>query len=264
MRLVALLLASAVGLTLSACGDVELPRYKETSERPRLKTVSQLECPESQGDLTRARVEPNGACVYAAPQGGEVVLRLVSLQGDAGATLAPIETELQALLPRVGTTLAAPPTPPATPGTGEAAGENERVNVNLPGVRIQTEGENAIVRLPGIKIEADERKAGDGETTASAKVNISVGDKQVVVNARDDASEIRASEDDGSDLQRTYLLVDERGSEAGWRMAGYMAAGPQTGPLVVAVVKGKSAEGGQDEAFRDAKKLLERNVGKLR
>lgn len=271
MRLAAFCLPVALGATLAACGDVELPRYKDgkADQTSRLKTVAQLECPESEGDLTRVRVEADGACVYAGPQGAEVTLRLVQLQnGDTDAALKPFETELRALLPRAAAAAAAqpaPPTPPAAPdapAAPEAAGEpKENVDVSLPGIRIKTEGDAAVVRLPGIEIEADERKASGGSD--SAKVNISVGNKRVVVNARDEASEIRTVQL-GSDVQTNYIVTDERGSEAGWRLAGYLAAGPKAGPLVVAVLKSKAADGDHDEAFKDAKDLIERNVGNLR
>jgi hypothetical protein len=268
MRIALLVASSTAVLGLAACDGVDLPRYDKSKEASRLKVVSELACPESEGDLTRVRVNADGTCDYAGPRGAEVRLRLIAATAEnADAALKPLETELKAVLPRAAAAAAAGvegPTPepkPAHVGVAVAGqGADEKVDVNLPGMRIRTEGESAIVRLPGIKIEAN-----DGETDGAdgaARVDITVGGKMVLVRTRDEASEIRTSHD-GPDLRRTYVLVDSRVDDADFRLVGYEAAGPGAGPLVVAVVKSKATEEA-DDALKDAKKLVEANVGRLR
>lgn len=279
MRLSALLLTSAVGLSLAGCGDVELPRYKggKADEISRLKVVTQLECPESQGDLTRVRVEANGSCVYAGPKGSEVTLRLVSTdKGESGEALKGLDDEIRGLMPRAaavaaedaGVNMSTSVERSAAAKIGAASAEvaakaeaekEESVDVRLPGLTIRTKGENATVRMPGIHIEADDSQ-GNGER---AQVDISIGGKVLVVRARDDASEIRTTYE-GADVHTAYLLIDEKAAPSDWTLAGYEAAGPKGGPLVVAVVKAKAGESDKEKAFKDAKRLLERNVGKLK
>lgn len=270
MRIALLIASSTAVLGLAACDGVDLPRYDESKEPSRLKVVSELACPESEGDLTRVRVNADGTCDYAGPRGSEVQLRLIKATTETvDQALTPLETELKAILPRAaGVAAAVPAEGPVTPEPkpthvgvavqGEGAGE--KVDVNLPGMRIKTEGENAIVRLPGIKIEASESQTDGVE--GPARVNIDVGGKKVLVRAKDEASEIRTAHE-GPDLRRTYVLVDGRVDDADFRLVGYEAAGPKTGPLVVAVVKSK-ADDEADEALKDAKKLIEANVGRLR
>ena len=53
--------------------------------------------------------------------------------------------------------------------------------------------------------------------------------------------------------------VDNRPSEAGWRLVGYEARGPAGGPLVVATVRSRDRDRGR--VFEDAKDLVALNVG---
>ena len=51
-----------------------------------------LDCPASQGDLTRTSMAADGkTCIYASREGDEVTLQLVAVTGDATATLQGIE-----------------------------------------------------------------------------------------------------------------------------------------------------------------------------
>ena len=124
--------------------------------------------------------------------------------------------------------------------------------IRLPGVRIETRGDKASVRIGGFHIDADD---SDG----SARISGSGGDgENVSINARNDAAEIRANV--GGDATRSsWILTDNRPSEAGWRLVGYEARGPAGGPLVVATVR--SREDNRERAFEDAKDLVALNVG---
>ena len=72
--------ASALALGAAACAP---------NPKPELRTA--LDCPASQGDLTRTNKAADGkTCTYASSEGAEVSLQLVAVKGDATATLIPI------------------------------------------------------------------------------------------------------------------------------------------------------------------------------
>ena len=90
MRLASLLATgAALALPLAACSPphphARIPR-----------TISALDCPQSEGDLTRKSQAGDGkSCLYASDS-GEVSLRLLALDGaNAGAVLDPIEASLR-------------------------------------------------------------------------------------------------------------------------------------------------------------------------
>jgi hypothetical protein len=109
--------------------------------------------------------------------------------------------------------------------------------------------DGAHVRVGGMRIDAKD-KSGD--------VQIRSEDDSVSVRARDEAAEIR-THDKGKGVRLTYILVDETPSPLGWRLVGYEARGPASGPLVVAVVRSKDRH--EQSVFDAAKKLVTRNVG---
>ena len=141
--------------------------------------------------------------------------------------------------------------PVRAPGLAiETTGED--ASVHLPGVRIDTRGDKASVRIGSFHIDAD-----DSEGSARVSGAGSNGD-DVVINARDDATEIRVSA--GGEATRTsWILTDNRSSESGWRVVGYEARGPVGGPLVVATVR--SRDGDRERALEDARALVTLNAG---
>ena len=83
MQTLPLLTASALALGLAACGP-KVPAARAA-----------LDCPNSQGELTRTAVSPDGkSCTYVNDSGAEVILQLVNVQGSADAPLAGIEKVL--------------------------------------------------------------------------------------------------------------------------------------------------------------------------
>lgn len=149
-----------------------------------------------------------------------------------------------------------------------SGGDNERVNVRLPGLRVKAEGDKADVRLPGISVKADGDNADvrvgpitikADDSKGSSNVNIDADDTQVAIRSHNDASEVRTRRK-GPGVRVTYILADETASADGWRTVGYDARGPEGGPLVVAVVKTKEKHS-DDDIFDDAKALVRRNAG---
>jgi hypothetical protein len=275
--------------TLAACDDavrISSTRSAVTEASGVLKVVKTLQCPQTIGALTRKGSASAGGtvCSYVGPRGAEVSLHLVPLDGDTPSeALRTFEEQLSSDMPRAMATIGAAAveadatgapadtTGPAEDSGGVAAGAaaaGDRTSVRAPGLAIETTGEDASVRLPGVRIDTRGDKASvrigsfqidadDSEGSARVSGAGSNGD-DVVINARDDATEIRASA--GGEATRTsWILTDNRSSESGWRVVGYEARGPVGGPLVVATVR--SRDGDRERALEDARALVTLNAG---
>jgi len=292
-----LLLAAASSLVLAACGEpgaIRISKHADSEGGP-LKAVSQLECPEQQGQLTRVRIAPDGrSCDYVGPRGAEVTLRLLRVAdgGQAEAALTPLETELNGLMPHTLAKIAkaeaearaeeaaarveaeaeaksveAEARAEAAADAGvDAAEADGAVHVALPGLTVRTEGDKTVVRMPGLKVDSTD--GGDAKVNiggvkidahdARGTISMDAGDEEVNISAQDDSAKIRTRKK-GEGLRMSYVLVDEQASAQGWRLVGYEARGPASGPIVVAVVKSKDRK--EDEVFDAAKALVRANVG---
>lgn len=271
----ALILPICLAALLAACDTEPSIRISRDSDQSAessgaLRMVDSLQCPQTHEVLTRrgAPAADGLSCEYTGPRGSQVTLRLIRLEGEGLAALDALETEVQALLPsaieRVGGALAVAAADAGSPASASAA-NGDNVAVQVPGVTIETEGENARVRIPGISIDTDGgqsrvRVGGFSirSDEAGDQVNISTDNEAVRIRAREEAVEIR-TRDTAHGVRATYILVDERGSDLGWRLVGYEARGPEGGPLIVAVVRSKDRR--EDEVFDGAKSLVRLNVG---
>jgi hypothetical protein len=284
---------------LAACSDGSSVRISSTHSEDNdakgvLKVVETLQCPQTMGSLTRkgSASAAGTVCTYVGPKGAEVSLHLVALDGEApAAVLKAFERRLSGDLPRAlaalnaaeaeaaraqveaDTAAAAADTAAASAETArraadEAAAAGDRASVRGPGVAIDADGEDATVNLPGMRIETRGDKASvriggfhidADDSNGSARISGAGGNgDNVSINASNDAAEIRASA--GGDATRaSWILTDNRPSEAGWRLVGYEARGPVGGPLVIATVR--SRDSNRDRAFEDAKALVALNVG---
>jgi hypothetical protein len=291
--LLATLLAASA---LAACGERSVRvKRSETNDGGPLKVVTQLECPDHQGPLTRVRTAPDGlSCDYAGPRGSEVTLRLIKLADGQGAdaALAVVDRELNALMPSVAAKMAKGEAEAreadrkaeeadrkaeaadrraeeaarrAAEADPNAKGGRDAVHVDSSGVKVDADDDKAEVHLPGLHVDADEDGAqvrigglrvDARDKSGNVKINSSDGD--VDIRARDDAAEIR-TRDKGQGVRLTYILVDDTPSPQGWRLVGYEARGPAGGPIVAAVVRSKERH--EDKVFDAAKTLVKRNVG---
>src|SRR5262249_51617266 len=99
-----MVIAAFGAAALAGCGQRSIRVDKEDSSDGPMRVVTQLECPEHQGVLTRVSTAADGlSCDYAGPRGAAVTLRLVKLaQGQtAEEALKPIEAQLNTLMPGV-------------------------------------------------------------------------------------------------------------------------------------------------------------------
>ena len=293
----ALIAACVSGLALVAACDDSVRITSSTSDSDAkgvLKVIDALQCPESLGSLTRkGSAQADGKiCTYTGPRGAEVELHLVTL-GDDGAdpALKGFETRLLAAMPQTAADISrssadvaradaesAFADAQAAKADAEAAGADasaaanadaDSAHISAPGMKIDAEGDRASVHMPGIHVEADGDNAdvriggftisaNEGNASSSSRVTTGDNTDTVSVKTRDDAAQIRTRAP-GEAIRQTYLLTDNRASPAGWRMVGYEARGPQTGPIVVATVR--SRERNADGVFDDAKELVALNVG---
>ena len=237
-----------------------------------LRVVDTLQCPQTHEVLTRrgGPAADGRSCEYTGPRGSQVTLRLVTLDGEGLAALDALEAEVQAILPSAmervgGANAVAAADASANASASASAGNGDSVAVQVPGVTIEAEGENATVRIPGISIDTDGGQSSvriGGFNIRSDEtgdhVDIRTHSEAVRIRAHEEAAEIR-TRDTSEGVRATYILVDERGSDLGWRLVGYEARGPEGGPVVVAVVRSKDRH--EDEIFDAAKSLVALNVG---
>lgn len=253
-----LILLTGAAALLAGCGR----HWDHDSDSNPMKAVSQLQCPEHEGSLTRVSVAADGlSCSYAGPRGADVTLKLVSAKdGDTGRVLDDLDNQMNSLMPEVKGKVeqgeAEMKAEANTSGGGSSSpGSKENVDINLPGFHIQTRGEHARIRLPGVSIDADDDKHGGGSGHGNA--HVSVGG-MVDIRAHNDAAIVRVR-GRGAAVRADYRLADKTPSADGWCLVGYDAHGPSGGPLVVAVVKSRDTE--EDPLFHDAQKLVKANTG---
>jgi hypothetical protein len=198
-----------------------------------LRAVSQLTCPQSEGELRRSSASPDGkTCAYSGSDGAVVTLQILPLgDADAGAALTPVETKLRAEIPA-----SADANDNQTPGQG-------RVDIDLPGIHIHASGRDNDHDAGNVQISGGDGRGGPGS------VNISAHDK---------GAEIRINDGRGG-IRRKFILASDTAGPNGFKVAGYDARGPQGGPLVVASLLAKSDD--QDRFEDDISQLLRINVG---
>ena len=292
MRLPVLLLCVSLA-AIAACDDRGV-RITTTRSSPDakgvLKIIDALQCPDTMGSLTRkGSAQADGTvCIYTGPRGAEVTLTLVTL-GDTPVedVLRRFETDLTAVMPRTSDQMTAAADADAARADAEAAkadaeaaradaetARGEEAHISAPGMQIDAQGDRAQVSLPGIHVDADGDKANvriggftiraNDADKANAQVRIhgdlddGSGKESVSVRANDGAAEVRTRAP-GEAVRQTFLLTDNRPSDAGWRLVGYEARGPRGGPIVVATVRAKTQD--RHGVFDDAKDLVTLNVG---
>ena len=264
-------------LAVAACdGDsvrISSTHTENSDAKGALKVVKTLQCPQTVGSLTRkgSASAEGSVCTYAGPRGSEVSLHLVKLDGASPAeALKAFEDRLSVALPQAVEQLKASADEEAAVAAAEAGhakATGDRASISAPGVDIQADGDDATVRLPGLHIESSGDQASvriggfhidasDGE--GAVNVTGADGGDNVSIQAHQDAAEIRTSAGGGA-TRVSWILTDNRPSEAGWRLVGYEARGPAGGPIVVATVRSRDRDRGR--VFEDAKDLVALNVG---
>jgi hypothetical protein len=239
MKSFALIAVGVSAVALSAC-------VPPNPHREPLKPLARLDCPDSQGAFHRTQAAADGkSCDYAGADGSRLQLKLVSFTGDAGSVLAPMETQLKTMLP-------APPAVPASnppPSSAPASGKDD-VNIDLPGISIHADDQNAKVHVGGVHIDAD------GQNNSAHITGGGHGSGQFTVDANDNGAVVRARTFGGPNVEESWIWASKTAGPDGWRSVGYEALGPKAGPLVVASFQSKAEE--HENLFGDVKALTRR------
>ncbi|HEY8003454.1 MAG TPA: hypothetical protein VIE16_04460 [Phenylobacterium sp.] len=209
-----------------------------------LRVASALDCPASQGELTRIAQAPDGrSCDYRGHAGETVQLRLVPLAGrSASEAMAPTRAALHALLPVYNEPVAA----------DDDGRPGDRADVDLPFFHVHTDGDRADVRMFGVRIHSQ----GD-----NADVNVGRGHKHAVVHAGARGAEVSVEDVGRSNASLVYVLASERRTASGYRAVGYLAKGPARGPLVVGEFRSTERRDGRGEGgHNDIDRLIDRNL----
>lgn len=270
--------AIALALMTAACdsgGSVRISSRSSGKDSPGvLKVVDALQCPQTQGVLTRkGSAQAEGAtCIYSGPRGSEVTLQLVKLDNaSVHQVLKDFETRLSASLPeaqaavdaRAAADVAQAGADAAAQAADEAArdtahviagpvrvhAQDDKASVRLPGISIKADGDRADIRIGGLTIRADDK---------SGNVKVASPDKSVNIDATDGAARVQTSAP-GEAVRATFMMTADQTSESGWRTVGYEARGPVGGPIVIATVRSKDRN--DNRLFDAAKALVTLNVG---
>ncbi len=220
-------LAAPAALTLGGC-------LRHFHHHP-YATLTALTCPQSAGDLARKSAAADGkSCAYVGPGGDTVTLQLLALNGgNVDAALQPIETSLRAEQPAAGKPVA------GAPGHG-------RVDIDLPGIHIHASGK-------------DDSGSNSNVRIGSSAASNTAGGGGVDVEAQDNGAQIRI-DDNRRGVRRDLLLASDSPGPNGYKVAGYSARGPQSGPLVVATILAK--DGDHDRLEEDIHALMAANLGR--
>jgi hypothetical protein len=281
MRLYAFAAVSALALGLASCAP-----HENYAARTR------LDCPDSQGDLTRVSVAADGkSCIYKSGD-IDVTLQLTPVSGDAYSTLKGVETTLvgaQTTAAADATAAAAKAekvsdTTAAHAGAAKAAQEaaadagkshdsdwnaddktakdakddKGSVTVDKNGMRVAEGGDHdhAHVNLPGLHIDADD----DNANIDVAGIHINADDGHQTVRIMHDVrlrGEPFSRERRG--LRATF--ISQQDNAGGYRFVGYEASGPKSGPLTVAIVKSNNEIDNGNRLYHDIQRLVRRNGG---
>ncbi|HEX2815221.1 MAG TPA: hypothetical protein VHN39_02435 [Phenylobacterium sp.] len=239
-------LALSAGMSTTAYAGASL-NYGGVDAAPAdgtpLKTPAALDCPASQGALTRTAQAADGrSCDYQGAAGETVRLRLVALEGrSATEAMAPTKAELHALVPIYNRPV--PAVDKDEPG--------DRADIDLPFFHVHTRGDHAEVRMFGVKIHSE----GD-----NADVNVGHGHKHTVVHAGAGGAEVVAEDVGRSNASLVYVLASDRRMSSGYCTVGYVAKGPAKGPLVVGEFRDTQKRHTHDDGDHgDIGRLIDRN-----
>lgn len=214
--------AALAALTLSAC-DAKRDSGRGSNDpgdaSPALRVVSQLECPDHEGPLTRIRTAPDGlSCVYAGPKGSEVTLRLVKVEdGGVRAFLAGVERDLNALLPGVAAKMAEAE---AEAERASRAAETEAARSQARANQLDLAAETATARADRARALAEKASAladGKAEEARAAQARADAAQARLEASARTHAG---AGDGDRVSIALPGLRVKTDGDRADVRLPG--------------------------------------------
>jgi hypothetical protein len=205
MKTLLFVAASALALSAAACAP---------SPKPDLRTA--LDCPSSQGELTRTNKAADGkTCIYTSSEGAEVTLQLIPVKGDATATLQGIENTL------------APPEAATVEGAKDAADSaKDAADTAKDAAAAAKDAADAAKDAAKDAAQVAKEAAQDAGRTASATV--SIGDKDDWNSDKKDDVDVRiggrkvvsASEGETTRVDLPGIHISARDDNADVRVGG--------------------------------------------
>ena len=237
------------GAPLAACHPRPLRRAAifGFDNRP-MRVLDRLTCPNRVQRLVRTGTADDGrSCTYTGPQGEDVQLSLTPLDGQTSdARLATLDASLKAEAPAA---VSANHGPGVYISTDRGA---DQAHIDLPGFHLNASGGKASIHMPGVNIDADNDRAQVATGFGGAR--------QAVVNAHDGGAEIRTGGVGTGGTDITYLLATDTPGPSGYRVVGYVAKGPVSGPLVIGVFKAREHHGPSGSGEDGLNRLVDMNV----
>lgn len=191
------------------------------------KTITRLDCPQTSGQLTRMSAAGDGrSCLYSGPGGLQMSMTLAKVASSPAAALEPVEADLR-----------------AKAGVVEERPIVTDTAVDLPGLHVRANGEDehAEIKVGPVTIQADE---GGAEVRSSRDVRLKGQSLSPAKNG------YRAS----------FMLAGDQ-VKNGYRAVGYEAAGPKSGPLVVAAFTATAEAIDHLDIKEDIERLVRTNAG---
>lgn len=255
------------GVRITRSAEIETDSNNSTA----LKVISALQCPSDQGSLTRvgsASVDGR-TCTYAGPRGAEVKLHLVDMNGRSSEDvlkafqleLVPANSGRSATVVTNNTTREEA-TEVTAPGVKVRSSGDEDASVHLPGLKIDSKGDNATIKMPGMSIEAEGERArikigGLVINADDSNSNVSTTDGSLSVNANENGALVHTRSRQA--VRATMIHAMAKPAPSDWRVVGYEARGPSSGPLVVATFRTRDRD---EQAILDSvRELVILNVG---
>ena len=217
-----------------------------SNDKTALKTIAALTCPDTEGDLSLTNKAPDGkSCDYSGRHDDTVHLTLMALTGTPQETLSPLETELKGLMPP-------PKTSAVNVESSNDGSGHDHAKVDLPFFHVDANGNKADVKIFGTTIHSDGHD--------NATIHTDMGLKNTTIHAGDNGAEIQSQNVGALNTHFVYILAGESAPVTGYHAVGYIAAGPNSGPLVVAEFKSKSEHQHGSMDHGDIGALLKANL----
>lgn len=191
------------------------------------KPITRLDCPQTSGQLTRVSAAADGrSCLYSGAGGLQMSMALTKVASSPAAALEPIEADLR-----------------KKAGAAAQGPIVANTAVDLPGLHVRANGEDeqAEIKVGPMTIQADD---GGAEVRSSRDVRLKGQSLSPARNGH------RAS----------FMLAGDQ-VKNGYRAVGYEAAGPRTGPLVVASFTATTDAIDHLDLKEDIEHLVRENAG---
>jgi hypothetical protein len=191
--------AAVLALAAAACAP---------SGKPNQRTA--LDCPASQGELTRTSKAADGkTCLYTSSEGAEVTLQLIPVKGDAAATLQGIENTIAPAASESASDAAVTAKDAANAANGSVAAAKDAANAAREAARDAALTAKEAAEDAGRSAAASVSVGDEGDWNSEGKgnVDVKIGGKKVVTTGEGDTTRVDlpgihiSARDDNADVR---------------------------------------------------------------